>query len=270
MRIVHSGVEAREAVHVLLLRELQSRVPAGAATLKGGVNLRLFFGSMRYSEDMDLDGQPESRRPIRDAIAGIFEDRRFHASLQKLGLRGLDPGEGVNKDTRTVFRYKFGIIGRGEVRYPTKVEVSFRPRHAADEWVGEPIGSSFVEAYLEPKVSFRVAHYDREAAVRQKLSALAGRKHVQARDVFDLHALGLRESDGPLIGHLAEQVDETELGAAIERALGIGFAEYDSQVVEFLSDTARDRLGTREAWDEIRLEVVQAVESAVREGEARP
>lgn len=268
MKIVQSDVEAREAVHVLLLRELQNIGSGDAVTLKGGVNLRLFFGSVRYSEDMDLDGNLEWAPAIRNTISGIFDSRPFHSSLLALGLRGLDSGEGVNKDTDTVFRYKFRIIGRGDVRYPTKVEVSFRPRHEADNATVEPVPPGFVSGYLEPGVSLHVAHYDQLAAVRQKVDALVGRTHVQARDVFDLRVLGLNAPDSPLVDHLIDQVDPGELEAARDRALGISFEEYDGQVVEFLAEDARDKYGSTEAWDEIRLEVVQAIESAI-EGSKR-
>jgi hypothetical protein len=263
MKIVQSGVEAREAVHVLLLRELRSIGPADVVVLKGGVNLRLFYGSERYSEDMDLDAEPQWRSEIRNRIGRIFDDRGFHTALRRLGLRGLDPGEGVNKDTETVFRYKFGILGRGEVRYPTKVEVSYRARHPADRWGLEEIGRSVLEAYVEPPNPLRIARYDRQAAVRQKLSALVGRTHVQARDVFDLHALEFRGPESSLVPHLVRHVEADDLRAALDRALEISFSEYEGQVVEFLSNDARDRLGTEMAWEEIRLGVAEAVESAI-------
>jgi hypothetical protein len=57
-----TDTEAREAVHVLLLSKLAQELRPGAFVLKGGVNLRLFFDSPRYSEDMDLDHRPEARR----------------------------------------------------------------------------------------------------------------------------------------------------------------------------------------------------------------
>jgi len=43
---------------------------------------------------------------------GLF-NRGFQLSLKALGLRGLDSGEAVNKNTDTLFRYKFRITGRG-------------------------------------------------------------------------------------------------------------------------------------------------------------
>jgi hypothetical protein len=48
-------LQKREVFHLLFLRELVRTVPLSAFVLKGGTNLRFFFGSIRYSEDMDLD-----------------------------------------------------------------------------------------------------------------------------------------------------------------------------------------------------------------------
>lgn len=134
-----SPTQAREAVHVLLLQELQEVKDARAVVLKGGVNLRLFHRSPRYSEDMDLDGDPDDRLAIRSTIRGIFDDRQFARSLSRLGLRGIDPKEGPSKDTSTTFRYKFHVLAPGNQSYGTKVEVSFRARHEADSFdLAEP------------------------------------------------------------------------------------------------------------------------------------
>jgi len=264
--VVHTPVEAREAVHVLLLKEL-TRIGGGhSVILKGGVNLRLFFASIRYSEDMDLDGEPEFSSAIRGTIRNIFEDRGFLNSLRSLGLRGLDPGKGVNKDTDTVFRHKFHVIGRGDIRYPTKVEVSFRPRFEQDIAVAELVPSSFVEDYVGPRAFIRVPHYNLPAAVRQKVEALAGRTVVQARDVLDLHVLGLTEPCGGLVMHVGQYVGAKRLDLAIQRTYEITFEEFEGQVVEFLADEARDTYGTREAWDEVRLRVAGAIEAAAARG----
>src|SRR3970040_1316713 len=127
-----SAVAARELVHLLILRELVGVRRGGGVTAKGGVNLRLFFGSVRYSEDMDLDGTGAGPAAIRNRLKGLFDDREFMRRLQRFGIRGLDPGEGPNKDTETTFRYKFGVMVSGGIQYPTKVEVSFRDRPGAD------------------------------------------------------------------------------------------------------------------------------------------
>ena len=88
-----SPISARELVHLLILRELAEVRDDASVTVKGGVNLRLFFGSVRYSEDMDLDGTAQASAAVRNTLKGMFENREFTQRLQTFGIRGLDPGE---------------------------------------------------------------------------------------------------------------------------------------------------------------------------------
>ncbi len=266
---IPTGIQAREAVHVLLLRELNHVVGGSATTLKGGVNLRLFWGSERYSEDMDLDGDPEFSAAIRTRIRSTIEEGQLVRDLRLLGLRGIDPGEGPNKDTDTVFRYKFNVLGGGDVRYSTKVEVSFRPKHSADVIEQGLADRSITDRYLPQAQTLNVSHYGRLAAERQKLVALSGRAIVQARDVFDLHVLGFhtRQSDW---SELAAQVEPDTLASGLDRALEISYSEFEGQVVEFLSDEARGRFGGRSAWEGIQLTVAQGIEAVVSAQAALP
>ena len=212
-----SAVAAREIVHLLILRELAGIRRGTGITVKGGVNLRLFFGSVRYSEDMDLDGTDPASEAIRRWLTDMFENTAFTRRLQAFGIRGLDPGEGPNKDTETTFRYKFGVIVPGGIWYSTKVEVSFRSRHAGDRAVLEPPAAEIPKSYgLDV---FDVRHYVKEAAIRQKLDALGGRREVQARDVFDLHVLVPEPVSEKLVTLLAKQLDADRLKEAQARAL---------------------------------------------------
>jgi hypothetical protein len=248
----------RELVHLLILQELADARPRGGVIVKGGVNLRLFYGSPRYSEDMDLDGFAGGSAEIRRCITRLIGGRDFAQRLQSYGVRELDPGDGPNKDTDTTFRYKFGVIAGGGVRYPTKVEVSFRAHEAADEVVTETPPQSLLSPYgLE---SFVVQHYALHAAVRQKIRALAGRREAQARDVFDL---GVLVSDAPtaaLLGFLAEHLTSDVLHEAHTRSLHISFDEYRGQVLEFLEQPERELQGTEGAWDEMRLRAAALIE----------
>jgi len=161
-------------VHLAILRELTRIRGGNAVTVKGGVNLRLFFGSPRYSEDMDLDGAAQASDTIRDALKGLIEGTSFSRGLRPFGIRELDPGEGPNKVTDTTFRYKFGVIVGGGIRYPTKVEVSFRDRQGSDKTALATPDPEILKTYgMDP---FEIRHYERHAAVRQKLGALGGRR----------------------------------------------------------------------------------------------
>lgn len=256
-----SPASTREIVHLLILQELAELRRGGGVTVKGGVSLRLFFGSPRYSEDMDLDGTEEGSSEIRNSIERLFDDREFTRRLQAVGIRGLDPGEGANKDTDTTFRYKFGVIGGGGVRYPTKVEVSFRGRHADDDVVVERPAQQILDGYgLQ---AFQVRHYALDAAVRQKIQALGGRREAQARDVFDLGVLVPDGAPATLLDFLAKTLPRDRLEEAYGRALAISYDEYRGQVIEFLGESDRLSKGTESAWDEMRLRAAALIESVL-------
>jgi predicted nucleotidyltransferase component of viral defense system len=261
-----TAVSAREVVHLLILRRLAGIRRGAGITVKGGVNLRLFFGSVRYSEDMDLDGTTQASEVVRETISSLFESEEFTRQLRAFGIRELDPGEGPNKNTGTTFRYKFGVVVPGGVRYSTKVEISFRDRHAADKAVREsPWG--ILRAYgMEP---LEVQHYVKEAAVRQKLDALSGRREAQARDVFDLHILAPDPVPDSLVDFLGKYVATAKLTEAHNRALAITYEEYKGQVFEFLSDDARERHGTESTWDEMRLQAAGLIENVLSRQEKK-
>ncbi|MFQ5743813.1 MAG: nucleotidyl transferase AbiEii/AbiGii toxin family protein [Acidobacteriota bacterium] len=258
---VLSPVTAREAVHVLILRELAASGGRKSLVLKGGVNLRLFFGSVRYSADLDLDGDPRAAVGLNSTIKGIFANRNMSRRLRELGIRGLDPGGGPNKDTPTTFRYKFGIITSGDVRFPTKVEISYRERSGVDEVLVEAVDAEIARAYLPAEeTELEVPHYSRTPAVRQKISVLAGRALVQVRDLFDLYLLSRSDASDLSLSYLAEVFQSKTLEQAHDRALGVSYGEYRGQVLEFLSEEARARFEDERAWDEVQLSVVGLIE----------
>jgi predicted nucleotidyltransferase component of viral defense system len=254
-----TAASTRELIHLLILQELADVRRGGGVIVKGGVNLRLFFGSPRYSEDMDLDGNADGSAEIRACIERLFDDRDFTRRLQAFGIRGVDPGQGSNKDTETTYRCKFGVIGGGGVRYPTKVEVSFREHNAVDEVVAATPPQAVLDAYgLQ---GFEVRHYALDAAVRQKIQALAGRREAQARDVFDLCVLVPGAPAGALLDSLSETVLLDHLEVAHDRALTISYDEYRGQVIEFLEESERASQATEGAWDEMRLRAATLIEA---------
>ena len=106
-----------------------------------------------------------------------------------------------------------------------------------------------------------VRHYVREAAVRQKIEALGGRREAQARDVFDLQVLLPGAPTEALLQFLVKALRPDRVEEAYSRALAISYREYEGQVFEFLGEKARSRYGTESAWDEIRLRVAALIEN---------
>lgn len=69
-----SPLALREGFHVVLLRALAERLQGRDWVLKGGTNLRLYFGSIRFSEDIDLDVGKDLAGAMQRAIPATLAD----------------------------------------------------------------------------------------------------------------------------------------------------------------------------------------------------
>ena len=239
-----------ELFHLLFLAQFSRRVDKGAFVVKGGCNLRFFHRSIRYSEDMDLDIGEIDLHVLRDRIRGVFDSRPFSQILEARGISLEHVTEA--KQTGTTQRWKFGLrIEGSETPIPTKIEFSNR---GLDE--GVEFGSIDAEVtrfhQLPPLM---LSHYCAATAFRQKRGALAGRREIQARDVFDLYHL-------IAIGAGAGAIDEA--GRRIARqasanALTIDFATFKSQVLAYLHPDEQARYDSASVWETIVREVVEAL-----------
>lgn len=72
-----SDIQLREAFHFCFLHRLLQISDIDLYVLKGGVNLRFFFGSPRYSEDMDLDVVAGSVATLKKNGYKILGDAAF-------------------------------------------------------------------------------------------------------------------------------------------------------------------------------------------------
>src|SRR4030042_2103485 len=119
-----NDLEAREALHVLVRRLLADAVPPGTAVVRGGVNLRLFFGSRRYSEDLDLDLEPGAHAAYVAAVHGVLTSAWLRDRLRALGIERLDYAGRPAKNTATTVRFKLGVLRQGGIRLPTRIAAS--------------------------------------------------------------------------------------------------------------------------------------------------
>jgi predicted nucleotidyltransferase component of viral defense system len=250
-----SPLALREGFHVVLLRALAERLQGRDWVLKGGTNLRLYFGSIRFSEDIDLDVGKDVAGAMQRAIPATLADGDVQRRLQALGiLQASLIGGRSSKSTDTTLRYKIELVGRGGIRPPTKIDVSYRDRCEGDEHAVSPANDSAVREYLRPDdPPLLLPSYTRSAAIRQKINALASRTHVQARDVFDLFVLGggtLRNID---TGFLRRWLDDATLRNARGRALEISHAEYSDTVLAYLDPAQREQLQDEDTWLERQL-----------------
>jgi hypothetical protein len=260
-----TDLEAREALHVLVLHQLADAVPAGTLVLKGGVNLRLFFGSRRFSEDLDLDLGHGAHETFVSVVHATLTGAWLRSHLSATGIERLDYSGRPAKNTDTTVRFKLGVVNRGGIHLPARIEASLRGGPESDLAVREPANEVIARRYLtSADGALEICHYTRPAAVRQKIQALASRTMPQARDVFDLWVLTGGDAMTVDLAGLRRGLTTADLEEAGRRAWAIGYEQFRGQVVEFLADEDQRALDNVQEWERRQLFVAELIEAVLR------
>ena len=244
-----------EIFHFSFLEQLLRISDLRLYVLKGGVNLRFFFHSPRYSEDMDMDVFESSVQTLKKNGYKVLKDRSFIRRLRTFGIEGLDvndPAKG--KHTETTQRFRLGLLTPAGERLSTKVEFSRRNKSKKNpkEILTELIDSEI--AYRYNRRSYRCQHYCGPKAVLQKIQALAGRPLTQARDVFDLYQLTLAGHTQNL--KIKNVIPKEVLQKAQENTLALQFDDFKGQVLEFLEEAHVKNYKNKEIWSEIQENIL--------------
>lgn len=250
---MYSQLQLREIFHLEFLRYLAADMPPRFWALKGGVNLRLFFKSVRYSEDMDIDVQGLPVASLQKRVLRILNSPSFSENLRTYGITGLTPPDmGAAKQTAVTQRFKVHILTGGGGDYFTKVEFSRRG------FSGEPVAESIPAAVLRPyaMAPLIVRHYPAGLAAAQKIGAVLSRSVLQARDIFDLYLLSSQVRPGET--RLALPKDG--LARVKESVLSPGFEMFRDAVAAYLSPEDGAMYAAPEAWDEVKLKAAGFVE----------
>ncbi|MCH8218759.1 MAG: nucleotidyl transferase AbiEii/AbiGii toxin family protein [Planctomycetes bacterium] len=253
-----TDTQIREVFHFYFLDRLLKLSDPGLYILKDGVNLRFFFRSPRYSEDMDIDVLAGSVQTLKKNGYKILNDGAFQRSLRSFDIADIEVNDPAKaKQTETTQRFRFGLITPAGHRLPTKVEFSRRNESSDGESESALVDTEIARSYR--RLSFRCPHYTGGAAVVQKVRALAGRPVTQARDVFDL-AILFRGGHG-LSAAGSQLLADGEHAKAIDCLMGLTWQEYEGQVVEFLEMESREEYGSKNAWNSLQNLVLSQLES---------
>lgn len=242
-------IQAVEAFHLIFLRALEAKVDRSLYVVKGGVNLRAWFGSLRYSEDLDLDVLRGEVFELREKVDAVLVTPAFQDLLRSQQLELVRSSK--PKQTGTTQRWKFELARKpGSQVLHTKIE--FSRRGADEEYEFEPVLPEIARPHGIPAPTAN--HYTAAAATRQKIGALAGRRETQARDIWDLdHLFRVQKADPRPLPASSQQA----LEPAIERVMELPYEAYKAQVVSFLAREHQDLYGTRQAWQRIQELVVE-------------
>lgn len=257
--IIYSDLQLRELFHIEFLRALGRKLKAGSYALKGGVNLRLFFKSLRYSEDMDLDAAGVRVSELKDIVMKILEPRSFRESLYTFGIRDVvSPDIKIAKQTQTTKRVKVHLITTAGVDLFTKIE--FSRRGFMGRVIVESIPAVILRNYKASPLI--IAHYDAQSAVIQKINALASRTVVQARDIFDLYILSSQINGDTL--KESKLLAHTAISKAYERVFKVDFTMFKDTVVSYLSGEDQNMYDNTAYWDEIKLKTSGFIEELIK------
>jgi len=234
-----TNAQVIEFFHLAFLQVLQARLDQSRYVLKGGANLRYFFGSLRYSEDIDLDAVEIEPWKLEAKIDETLSSPAIEILLRSGGM-ALDQVT-KPKQTATTQRWKpmVTVVGRSS-HVRTKIE--FSHRSADPRRVLEAVPEQVVAPYaLRPPT---MLHYTAEAAIEQKVAALAHRSETQARDLFDLELLLRQNPEAVTAGAIAQNT----LDLAVERAFDLPYQAFRDQVVRFLDAGIVELYDNPTAW----------------------
>jgi len=229
-----------ELFHLMFLRQFNTQIDADLYAIKGGCNLRFFFNSVRYSEDLDIDICTIQKETLTNKVNKILSSPSLLKLLQGYGISQI--ATTAPTQTQTTQRWKIQLyIETAEMPYHTKIEFSRRNEKIFAELAN--VNMKICQAYqLAP---LRFAHYNLSDALEQKILALAHRTLTQARDIFDIYHL-LHIATPPKL-----KITNDILLKAQESLLSISFDDYKSQVVNFLESEQQPSFDNEAYWKEV-------------------
>jgi len=237
-----------ELFHLMFLRLFGDNTNAALYGVKGGCNLRFFFGSHRYSEDLDIDVTTISPETLKKKVSKLLDSVMLTKLLQSHDI--LDLSMTTPKQTPTTQRWKIQLHTKhSNLPLHTKIEFSRRNSNMTPELAN--IDRHLCQRY---KISpMRLSHYTLKDALAQKIQALAHRTQVQSRDAFDIFHLLHREEPRLTLDH-------DTLHRAQEALLSIDFSDYKSQVVSFLEPDQQSMHGDPCYWSSVSNTVLEYLE----------
>ena len=246
-----SDAQVIEVFHLLFMQVLTSH-SRDWFILKGGANLRYYFGSARYSNDIDLDFFGKPRWSVEQVVDAALIGRALTILLSQ---QGLAIGESTKpQQTETTRRWKLGLARQNAAGDLIRTKVEFSSRGiGSDDILYETIPNQIVDPYaIRPPA---LSHYGHTAALEQKIAALALRSETKARDIFDLELLlRLRRAGG-----VSRGLDLSHAAQAVQNALEVNYTSFRSEVIPFLDPDMAVLYEGEDNWEKMRKSVCDEI-----------
>ena len=250
---MYNSLQLRELFHLEFLRWFVRNVKPSYYALKGGTNMRFFFNSFRYSEDMDLDIKGMPIHAVKDNIMKILNSGPFQDVLKPFGIEAVKaPDIAKAKQTQTTQRFKIHLMTFAGEDLFTKIE--FSRRGFKGNVIVQPVSDAILRQYKMPPIL--IPHYEIHSIIAQKLDALSGRAVIQARDVFDLYILSSQYERGSAEN---QKIEDSKFEKGRENLFQISFKQFRDTVISYLSPEDRDVYDSQALWEEIQLKTADFI-----------
>lgn len=180
-------VVVKELLHYDILKALSDSDLAREVTFQGGSALRLFYSGQRYSEDLDfVIGAGENKGFVIDGMVELLKKQMTDRYGLELEVKPPSKNEFNGIDVRT-WQFKISIPGFLR-KQMIKVEFCNVPAH--------DVGAKLMKpryGFLDDTHSAIMLRVESEQEIMaDKLTAIANRKYLKARDLWDLKFLSDR------------------------------------------------------------------------------
>jgi hypothetical protein len=247
----YSPRQSVELFHLLFLYQLSRKVDKRQYALKDGDNMRFYFKSIRYSEDMDIDIQIIHKDTLFKHVNKLLNAAPFNHILQAQGINILNIS--TPKQTPTTQRWKIELKSK-HTALPLHTKIEFSRREFENDTIYEPIDSQIIRQYsLSP---FMANHYSIQSMFRQKIRALALRSTTQSRDIFDLYLLIGSGHHFELNQNAIAMLEDAKY-----KAREITFEDFKGQVVAYLPEDQQAEYDDVSVWDVIVKTVITSMDS---------
>lgn len=253
-KLPYDQLQLREIFHLEFLRWFSRKSKGYTYALKGGTNLRFFFNSIRYSEDMDIDIKGGNIEALKDTVMRILESSSFQDNLKTFGIEKLVPPDAVKaKQTQTTQRFKVHLISFAGEDLFTKVEFSRRGLNG--NIIAHSISDTILRTYKLPPLI--VPHYDIASVIVQKIEALATRATIQARDIFDLYVLSSQYDKNSEFK--IPNIRQDKCITAYDNVFQISFGHFRDTVISYLPSEDQSSYNSSSIWEEIQLKTANFI-----------
>lgn len=242
-----------EVFHLIFLRQFNNEMDNELYAVKGGCNLRFFFNSERYSQDLDIDIATLQVQTLANKVDKLLASPRMIKPLKHFGIQAIDFS--APKQTSTTQRWKIQLYSN-EQGLPVNTKIEFSRRDVLTSHHLDNIHMHICQQYQLPPM--RLSHYGLQQSLIQKLAALAQRAVPQARDIFDIYHL--LHFNKPAIANTLSSELVTQAQEAI---LAISFEDYKSQVVSFLDHSSQSLYDDPQYWSQIQEQVFNYLDEAI-------